>query len=208
VLAIGLVAVLAGVLIEGFRVGVASTVPGTPAAAHQVVPKNLVALGADLVPNPSMLPAAAPGLAIDLHAWGQRPRLADVPVTIGTGASAHEGHAELVSLRRTRTGGVWFTVPVSAGRWYAERIDVLVRHLDPGAYVSVNLEWYHLEQDGVSVPLGASVTTLHRSSGSPVTVRQFGFSPATANRAHVVVNVVGGGEVLVLGAELHVAVQR
>lgn len=210
VLGIGLVVALAGVLVEGFRLGVPYTPPGY-VAGRPIVPKDLMPAGPDLVPDAAMAPVKGSVLASGLHAWGASPRLADVPVSFPPRFGTAAGRAELVSLNRGDTGGVWFTVPVRSGHWYDERIVVLVRRVDRGAVVSVNLEWYRVTGTGagsVSRSLGAYVTLLHRAGSTPVAVRQFGYAPAGANRAHVVVDVVRGGEVLVVGAQLHLAVRR
>jgi hypothetical protein len=187
---IGCALVLTGILIEGCQQGTGTgPVPHAP-VTYVAIPK-LTEVGHNLVVNPSMLAANA-GLPSGMLAWGHQPRLAVVRATVRQGAIDKRVRAEQVSLLAGRTGGVWFTVRVKAGRWYVERMVVLVRSLPRGGSASVHLEWYRALRDGrLPEPLGA-VTQNVRKVGQ-TRARLAGLAPSGANRARVVLNVVGGG---------------
>ena len=195
---------LVGVFVEGSAVGAPSHPPG---AAYKAGP--LVPIGPNLVVNPTMSAPRLATLASGLTAWGASPYLSLVRVTVGAKADAHLVQAEEVELGRNRTGGVWFTVPVSARHGYLARFVVIVRRLDSHSGVSLNLEWYRLRSDGrLPVPLGAVTHLVRREAAKPVVITEGGSAPATANSARVVVNVAGGGEVLFVTASLRAARHR
>lgn len=209
-LVLGVVLVLTGVMWEGFA-NSAAPLPrlrsgATAAKAPSSLPLDQVSpTGPNLVGNPSLSDATHSALAEGLHGWGTKPLFS---VTTVNDAPTGSVRAESVSLPAHGTGGIWFTVPVVAKKVYEASWSVEVERLSPGAYVTVNLEWYRAGHAASSTSLGAVARKLDHARTGATKVAIAAVAPSGADRAHVVVNIVGGGFIRALLPSLRLAVDK
>ena len=198
------------------RPAAGSTAPATTTTTTIPV-SSVIPIGPELISNPTLIPRAGSDVAIGLQVWGQAPALAvSRQRSARGGKKGHHGtttvgYTQSVSLARHHTGGVWFTINVRPGRIYEAAVALRVLELPAGASVVVRLEWYPAASSASgAIPAieAAPSQTLTSATGKTITVTEAGEAPLHTATVHEVVNVIGGGKVVISHASLRLARRR
>jgi hypothetical protein len=135
------------------------------------------------------------GLARGVTGWGDaHMTLVSTPVHTGK-------RAQRLQVGVGRAGGLWFEVPVEAGKIYEQSGWIQVSDIAGGSRVEMMVEWYGSDANMIDyhvLALTSSDTALVRRSQ---TVQ----APPHSARARYLVNITGGGSLVVDGAGLQVS---
>ena len=132
------------------------------------------------------------GLAQDFAAWGAS------RVSLTTASAVPGTWSQSVTLGPGTTGGVFSQVHVSADTPYTQSAYIDVVSLQTAASAVMILEWY---DSGLKL-VGYQMDRLNITGGGFDRRVQTVRSPSNASLARFVVNVMGGGQVLVDGPQL------
>jgi hypothetical protein len=134
------------------------------------------------------------GLARGVTGWG------DAHMTL-VGTPVHSGkRAQRLDVGGGRSGGLWFEVPVEAGKTYEQSGWIQVNDIGSGSRAEMIVEWYGSDANMIDyhvLALTSPDTALVRRSQ---TVQ----APPTSARARYLVNITSGGSLVVDGAGLQV----
>jgi hypothetical protein len=135
------------------------------------------------------------GLARGVTGWGDA-RLTLVGAPVQTGK-----RAQRLEVGLGRVGGLWFEVPVEAGKTYEQSGWIQVGDLNPGSRAEMIVEWYGADAN----LLDYHAFSLTEVDAALVRRSQTVDAPATAARARYLVNITRGGSLVVDGAGLQMS---
>jgi hypothetical protein len=148
-----------------------------------------------LIPDPSFEQTSdKSGLAAGLLHWGSADfTLVAAPVVDGQ-------RAQRMVVPPGMTGGCWFQLAVRPGVTYTQSLGIEVTSLGSGARASMILEWY----DSSLRLLGYQTHDIDRVDAGYMRRVQTAQSPAGTAIVRFVVNISGGGSLVMDGAQLEV----
>ena len=150
-------------------------------------------------PSPNLVPNSGFNQGTDLHGVAEDVTVWGAAKVSLTSAVAITGtSAEVVTLPAGGTGGIYVQVPVEARLSYTQSADIDVVDLARGATAAMILEWY----DGNLNLLGYQMDRFNIVGGGFEHRVQTVRSPNGAVLARFVVNISGGGQVLIDAPQL------